>query len=405
MNAQRPRPTHRIAKTVGIVFGSLIGLAATGVVVVLVAGGILAPAVYAEPWDHEYAEGFADPRMQLVAQAVLAPSSHNEQPWRVRLDDADENVLYLYADADRLTPEVDPLARQTMISQGTFLQYLSVAGRHAGTDVSIELFPAGTYDESSLATSMNELPVARIVLTPGGDAQSDDYASLFLSDTNRSPYAATEVTDEQARALESLGVSTDLAVTVYRDDEDVAAIGAATVRGTVIESANKAVAAESAALFRPNEYRKNETRSGFAVEGQGTDGFMKYLLQGVTTLFPGTNDAASAAARDIALARNGAAHTPAYVVIETHANTRTDQVEAGMLYSALALRARTMGLVVQPVSQILEEYPTMTAERTAIHDIYATDGGTIQMLVRLGSPTVEYPPTMRRDASDLLAAG
>lgn len=404
MNGQRPRSTRKGVKIVAIVGGSIVALAATLLVVVLIAGGILAPATYREPWDEEYAARFDDPRMQLVARAVLAPSSHNEQPWRVRLDEADENVLYLYTDSHRLTPEVDPLARQTMISQGTFLEYLVIAGRHLGTDVTIELFPDGTYDEADLPASMDELPVARIVLSPRSDANSDDYASLFLSDTNRGPYAPIEVTAEQASDLEALATTTGLTLTVYRDREDVSAIGAATVRGTVIESENQAVAAESARIFRSNEYRKNETRSGFAVEGQGTDGFMKYLLQGLTTLLPGTNSAEAAAERDVALATNGAAHTPAYIVLETAGNTRIDQVRSGMLYAQVSLRARSMGLVVQPVSQVLEEYPSMRAERAAIHSAYATDGGTIQMLVRLGTPTVDYPPTMRRDAGDLLVA-
>ena len=52
--------------------------------------------------------------------------------WTVRLDTTDPNVLYLYTDPTRLTPAVDPLARQTLVSQGTFLAYLQVAAEHLG---------------------------------------------------------------------------------------------------------------------------------------------------------------------------------------------------------------------------------------------------------------------------------
>lgn len=402
MTDRQTRSPHTAAKVVGIVLGSVAGLVVALLVVVLTVGGIFAPATYLRPWDQTYADSFDDPRMHLVAQAVLAPSSHNEQPWRIALDEVDANAFSLYADSTRLTPEVDPLARQTMISQGTFLEYLIIAGARIGTDVTVELFPDGEYDEAEPEESMDQYPVARIVLSPASAPQDIDYASLFLSDTNRSPYAATDVTDAQARELEALASATGATLTVVRDSADVAAIGDASIRGTVIESQNAAVAAESAAVFRANENSKNEARSGFGVEGQGTSGFMKYLLQGLITLMPGMNGPEASASRDVALTTNGAAATPAYAVLETPTNTRVEQVEAGMLYARFALRARTLGLVVQPVSQVLEEYPTMHAERTAIHDAYATDGGTIQMLVRLGTATTEYPPTMRRDASDLL---
>ena len=402
--AHRTKVPRRAAKIIAITLGSLVALTAALLLVVLAAGGLFAPATYLQPWDKHYAATFEDPRMQLVAQAVLAPSSHNEQPWKVRLD-TDQNVLYLYADSTRLTPQVDPLARQTMISQGTFLGYLKVAGEKIGTETSVELFPAGDYDESDLQATMNQRPVAKITLNPGSSVSGADHAALFLSDTNRSPYASTDVTDEQANELEDLPTDTGSTIVILRGRADVAAISDATIRGTVIESTNTAVAAESASVFRPNEYTKNASRSGFGVEGQGTSGFMKYLLQGLITLMPGMNGPEAAAARDIALATNGAEHTPAYVVLTTAGNTRVEQVEAGMLYARLSLRARSLGLVVQPVSQILEEYSSMQGERTAIHNAYASDGATIQMLVRMGTATTDYPPTMRRDANTLLITG
>jgi hypothetical protein len=96
------------------------------------------------------------------------------------------------------------------------------------------------------------------------------------------------------------------------------------------------------------------------------------------------------------------AHTAAYALIRTPGNTRTEQVEAGILYSQFCLHARTLGLVMQPLSQVLQEYPTMAAPYAAIHAKYAPDGQTIQMLIRIGTPTTEYPVTMRRDANSLV---
>ena len=89
----------------------------TAVMVLLLASGAFTKATYNEPWEKTYAQKFDDPRVQLAAHGLLAPSGHNMQPWKIQLD-ANANVFYLYADSSRLTPEVDPYARQTMVTHG-----------------------------------------------------------------------------------------------------------------------------------------------------------------------------------------------------------------------------------------------------------------------------------------------
>ena len=70
-------------------------------------------------------------------------------------------------------------------------------------------------------------------------------------------------------------------------------------------------------LFYGTEQAKNQARSGFAVEGQGTSGFMKYFLQGLLTVIPSVNDDAAGAKNAIAMTGAGVAHTAAYALIST----------------------------------------------------------------------------------------
>lgn len=89
-------------------------------------------------------------------------------------------------------------------------------------------------------------------------------------------------------------------------------------------------------------------------------------------------------------------------MIVTSDNSRTEQVESGILYSKLVLTGHTLGLVMQPLSQVLEEYPEMKAPYTEFKQAYAPDGGTVQMLFRVGEPTKNTPLSMRRDVMDLI---
>ena len=394
----RHRGRRVVLTTVGVLAGVLV-LALAGILGV---GGILVPSTYLQPWSATYYQQFSDPRMQVVAHAVLAPSGHNMQPWTVRLDATDPNVLYLYTDPTRLTPAVDPLARQTLVSQGTFLAYLQVAAEHLGYSATLALFPDGTYNENDLKASMSQLPVAKVTLAKDASATTADYASLFLSDTNRAPYTASPVSAAQTSALNALADSSSATLSILSEQQDMTTLGAFAIEGTRIETEYLPATKESDELFYGTEQAKNQARSGFAVEGQGTSGFMKYFLQGLLTIIPSVNDDAAGAKNAIAMTAAGVAHTAAYALISTPGNTRTEQVEAGILYAQFCLHARTLGLVMQPLSQVLQEYPTMAAPYAAIHAKYAPAGQTIQMLVRIGTATTQYPVTMRRDVTSLV---
>ena len=68
-----------------------------------------------------------DLRRWALGHAVLAPSSHNRQPWLVDLRERDAIVLRV--DRERLLPATDPWFRQIVVSQGTFLELLVIAPR------------------------------------------------------------------------------------------------------------------------------------------------------------------------------------------------------------------------------------------------------------------------------------
>ncbi|MDJ0376420.1 hypothetical protein [Cryobacterium sp. PH31-L1] len=394
---------HRARRVILITIGSVVGVVALALGAVLTVGGIFVPATYLQPWATSYADQFPDPRVKVVSQALLAPSGHNMQPWTITLDESNPDVLYLYADPTRLSPAVDPLARQVMVSQGTFLEYLHVSAAELGYATAFDLFPDGDYDETDLEASMSALPVARITLAADAQAAAPDYASLFRSDTNRAPYADAALTADQLTELAAIS-ETGATLQLLTDDADQTTFAAYGVEGTLIETEYAAATAESAAVFHSTEGDKNDARSGFAVEGQGTNGFMKYLLQGLITIIPSLNGDAAGAKNAIAMTQAAVDHTAAYGLVSTGGNTRTEQVQAGVLFAHFSLKARTLGLVMQPLSQVLQEYPTMAVPYKAIHEQYASGGETIQMLVRVGTPTIEYPTSMRRDAKALVHA-
>jgi len=391
----------RWKNSVKIIFLSIAGILAAVSIIVLTASGIFSRTQYLEPWQKSYSQKFDDPRIQLTAHALLAANGHNMQPWKIQLD-ADKNVFYLFADSERLVKEVDPFARQTMITQGTFLEYVRVAGEQLGYQTDITLFPDGQYDEQNLTESMKNKPVAKIALTKAEPQKSPLYEYLFLPDTNRAAYQKVQLTSEEVQQLLAINTDPDLTLQIFQDEENLKKLGNYALEGAKIESSVHRINEESAKIFRANEYQKNKYRYGFSVEGQGTTGIMKHVMQGLITLIPSMNNEESSANLYVNSTKTAVDNTPAYALIISKDNSRIQQVKSGMLYSRLVLTAHSMGFVMQPPSQVLEEYAEMTEQYESIHADYAPDGSTIQMFFRMGKPTKEFPPSMRRDVMELI---
>ncbi len=364
--------------------------------------GIFVRTEYLKPWQKDYAKDFDDPRIQLAAHGILAANGHNMQPWIIRPDKGDTDVFYLYADSERFTNQVDPYARQMMVSQGTFLEYVSIAGDKLGYKTNIELYPEGSYDEANLAESMKSLPVAKITLAKSEQADNRLYDSIFLPDTNRSAYKEDKLTDEEKKQLAELNTDSSLSIEIFDDKENLDKLGNIVMEGITVESGTERVMKETEVIFRPNEYVKNKYRYGFSMEGQGTTGIMKHLMQGLVTVFPSLNEGSASADLFIKSGQTSADSTPAYILIKSVDNSRDSQVLSGMLYSRLIAAAHNLGLVMQPLSQPLEEYPEMETVYKQIHGSYASDGSTIQMLIRIGRPAKQAPRSMRRDVMSFI---
>jgi hypothetical protein len=99
---------------------------------------------------------------ELVETAGRAPSVHNTQPWRFRLDGV---ALELRVDPERHLPVADPQARELVISCGAALFNLRLAARCKGLVPHVDVTPA----------SGDPLLLARITVEPGALPTADEH--------------------------------------------------------------------------------------------------------------------------------------------------------------------------------------------------------------------------------------
>ena len=86
------------------------------------------------PWDIKK-EDFpqtsvlADQIKFVLGYAILAPSTHNSQPWRFKIQD---NFCRIYYNPELKLPEADPSGRDLYISMGCMIENLIIAANYFG---------------------------------------------------------------------------------------------------------------------------------------------------------------------------------------------------------------------------------------------------------------------------------
>lgn len=330
-----------------------------------------------------------DVRHWLLAHAILAPHSHNLQSWLVDL--SAPNQIKLYIDLGRLLPETDPLSRQMMMSQGTFLELLDLAAKQKGLRADIELFPEGAFGPAQL----DQRPTASIRLVPDAAVQPDPlFGQIFNRRTNREAYEAREPQADGLKAIAARasapllrvgfvgGAQPDVLQRHRRIAMDAWRIELETPR-TVLESYK---------VLRIGPKEIAEHRDGISLNAP--------LVRAITALglfdrskAPAPGD--SAVAGQIKDFNQKLATTPAFFYMVTQGNDRVTQVQAGRAYARAQLEATAQGLSMHPLQQALQEYPEQAAPYAAIHALLDAPppNFTVQMWARLGyAPPVGPAP-------------
>jgi len=135
----------------------------------------------------------ADKARFAVRYAILAPSSHNTQPWRFVIIGSE---LLVCADRTRSLPNIDPFDRELIISCGAALFNLRVTLAYFNVPVEITTFPH----------SVEPDVVARITFPASGPMLkdlTDLFDAITKRATNRGPFIEEEVPDAVIERLRS----------------------------------------------------------------------------------------------------------------------------------------------------------------------------------------------------------
>lgn len=313
----------------------------------------------------------------LLNYAVLAPSSHNTQPWRFVLGD---EFLELCPDRTRALPVVDPQDRALTISCGAALGHLLVAARYFGYRPITETFP-----------DVNNAELfARFRLGDSVEPSSNNarlFAAIKNRRTTRRRYDDRPLPESLLKDCSEAAAREDVQLRFMADPGSRSDIAALISQGDRIQFADPAFRRELGSWVHSKRAASHDGMSG---EGFG----MPDLLSPVGAMVIRTFDLGKGvAAKDQEIAAN----SPTLALLATHVDEPEAWLRVGQVLSHVLLAATASGVTAAYLNQPVE----VDTLRPRLRQVAGVKGFP-QILMRMGFGP-EIAPSVRRPVDEVLS--
>jgi nitroreductase len=197
----------------------------------------------------------------LVRYAVLAPSSHNSQPWSFSLE---RDTIAILPDLRRWRPEADPDQREVYLSLGCAVENLLIAAEHFGFGHEV-VYPAEADRHG---------PAARVTLLAEGTPSTCRPEELFLAITRRATsrrrYGRGPVAEDTLQQLRECSVDDGLGLLLSGEAGVRARLRDLAARADRLRAGHDAPVVEGAPLlgllYSAGDDRQSQVRAGQAFE-------------------------------------------------------------------------------------------------------------------------------------------
>ncbi|MFJ8625070.1 Acg family FMN-binding oxidoreductase [Kitasatospora sp. NPDC093550] len=311
---------------------------------------------------------------RLVSAAVAAPSIHNSQPWRFRLQ-PETSTVEVRADRSRAVPAADPQGQALHISVGAAVLNLRIAARHLGWAPEVRLLPDPADPELFAAVRL-DTPAAAPV--PGAERL---YEAIWRRHSSRAPFTGAPVPPAVLDELAGAARSED-ALLHLPDHEETARLLHLTAEAERRNTTDQAQRTESRSWIRTGE----APPYGIPVDALGPQDALGNLpMRDFSAIHPAEHRAPAHFEDE-----------PRIAVLATEHDTPADWLRAGLALEHVLLAATVHGVRASLLHQAME-WPYLRWEARDPHH----GPGHVQMLIRLGYGP-EGAPTPRLAPGEVL---
>jgi hypothetical protein len=311
---------------------------------------------------------------EVVRYATLAPSSHNTQCWKFRLQ---ERSITIEPDLQRRCPVVDPDDHHLFISLGCATENLAHAALANGLQAS-----AG-YDSTGSGTVAVRLEATQARSSPLFNAISERQCT-------RGDYDGQPLSTDELRLLEQAGTSTDVRLLLLTGRTAMEKVLEYVVAGNTAQMNNAAFVNELKAWIRFSADEAIRSGDGLFSGASGNPALPRWLGSRIMGMFFKPKTENDRYAKQI---RNSAG----LAVFVSGGSDRAHWVEAGRSYERFALKATALGIRNAFLNQPVEVGPI----RPQFASMLGLGNQRPDLVVRFGRGPA-MPLSMRRPVRDVL---
>lgn len=350
------------------------------VIIVMIMGlfvlldGSFMPKSYAKAWkDNEY----KDIQYQFISSAIKASSSHNMQPWLIKI--IDQNSIELYADMSKALKVIDEENTQLLISQGTFIKAYINAANANGYDVKIKYFTPDFNEEKTLIANLT-------VSKSKSKIQPDSISSSSFYDKGGE---TVDIID----TLDSFLLNDDLTYE-WVDGEKADALKGLLLEGTIIESKDEEAMKELLSIFRFTEWDKNKYRYGLSLNT-----LPDYIKPFIQPIMKYSANWQSFGEQGIKSFKTRLSEEVGYILIKGEGISYKDYIEAGEAYTQL--QSKLKGYSIRPAVQLLETFKEMKDLNNQFQGDYGNNGKVL-LIIGVKNNSSKSGVTLRENVEDIL---
>ncbi len=269
---------------------------------------------------------------EIVRYATLAPSGHNTQCWRFRLD---RRSIAILPDLSRRTPVVDPDDHHLYVSLGCAAENLILAAKAFGFMGNPEFSPSNGG-----------------LITIGLERSKAEGSPLFKAiphrQCTRTDFDGKRLAPEELRQLEAAGAGNGVAVILLTEREAMEKVLEYVVQGNTMQINNPAFVSELESWIRFSDGEAIRTGDGLTARSTGSPPTPRWLGRLLFRTFFRVKPENDKYARHI---RSSAG----IAVFVSNVDNKDHWVEAGRCYERFALQATALGIRNAFVNQPVEE--------------------------------------------------
>lgn len=305
---------------------------------------------------------------ELVSYAILAPSSHNTQCWKFRLED---QVIAILPDLSRRCPVVDPDDHHLYVSLGCAAENLIQAAPAQGLSARYHFDPSGD-------------GAVRIEFIPAEKRATPLFEAISRRQCTRAEYDGSPISSAEIHRLEKAGTGDGVRVLMLTAPAAIETVLDYVVRGNTAQLNNPAFIKELKSWIRFNHREAAHTGDGLSGQATGNPSIPRWLGTLLFNLLLRVQPENKKIARYI---RSSAG----IAVFVSDQDDRPHWVEAGRCYERFALQATALNIRNAFINQPVEEASLRPRFAKALGLAF----GRPDLVVRFGRGG-EMPRSLRR---------